>query len=51
MKWYYEPTCAELLGDGVNQVLGFFEAEDDVVTMGETAVTLFPLAVMRKAHF
>jgi hypothetical protein len=26
-----EPTCAELIGDGADEAVDFFEAEDDVV--------------------
>jgi hypothetical protein len=30
-----EPTCAELIGDGANEVVDLFKAEDDVVLIAE----------------
>ena len=39
----YRARCAELLGDGVNEAVELFEAEDDVVMMGEMSVSLLPL--------
>jgi hypothetical protein len=34
-----EPTCAELIGDGADEAVDLFEAENDVVLIGEMAVT------------
>jgi len=39
----YRARCAELLGDGVDEAVDLFKAEDDVVTMGEMSVFLLPL--------
>ena len=39
----YRARCAELLGDGVDEVVDLFEVEDDVVMMGEMSVSLLPL--------
>jgi hypothetical protein len=33
------PTCTELICDGADKAVDLFEAEDDVVLMGEMAVT------------
>ena len=40
-----ETTCAELLGDGVDEAVNLVEPEDDVVVMGKVAVFLFAVAV------
>jgi hypothetical protein len=34
-----EPMCAGLICDGADEAVDLFEAEDDVVLMGEMAVT------------
>jgi len=39
----YQARCAELLSDGVDEAVDPFEAEDDVVMMGEMSVSLLPL--------
>jgi hypothetical protein len=40
-----EPTCAELIGDGADEAVDLFEAEDDVVLIREVAVIVFALSV------
>jgi len=40
-----EPTCAELIGDGADEAVNLFEAEDDVVLIGKIAVVLLSLSV------
>ena len=38
-----EPTCAELIGDGADEAVDLFKAEDDVVLIGEVTVVLLAL--------
>ena len=38
-----KPTCAELIGDGADEAVYLFEAEDDMVLIGE--ITLLALSV------
>jgi hypothetical protein len=40
-----ETTCAELLGDGLDEAVDLVEPEDDVVVMGKVAIFLFAVAV------
>ena len=44
------PTCAELIGGSANEVVDLFEAEDDVVSIGEIAVLLLALEVTCGGH-
>jgi len=46
----YRTTCAELLGDGVDEAVDLFKAEDDVVMMGGMSASFLPLVVTCEAH-
>jgi hypothetical protein len=40
-----KPACAKLIGDGADEAVDLFEAEDNMVLIGEVAVILLVLLV------